>query len=117
MEIIKFKAIDQFSDGWIYAPAFFIDKDNNQGYLAWGIDHHHCVKKETVCQFTGIKDKLKNEIFQGDITDALEVVIFSNGSFRTTHKDDQTGGGLLTKRRANYIKIIGNIHTHHELLK
>ena len=67
MNEIKFRALDQFSDSWIYGQAFFVDSDNDQGYIANGISDHHCVKAESAGQYTGVNDSNGVEIFVGDI--------------------------------------------------
>lgn len=74
MRKIKFKAIDQFSDDFIIGQSFYIDSDNNQGYISDGIDRHYLVLKETICQYTGFKDKNGQEIYDGDIIGDWELV-------------------------------------------
>ena len=127
MERYKFRATDQFTDDFIYAPAFFIDRDNNQGYLAWGISDHHCVKKETVGQYTGLKDSNGIEIYEGDIINTCTgwrcVVVFKDGGF-CYERIDRHGfidyiffGGHSHLDTVLNCKIIGNIHQNPELLE
>lgn len=121
---IKFIAIDEFSDAFMYATAFFVDKDNNQGYLAWGIDNHHLVKKDTVGQFTGLKDKNGTEIYEGDIlnfgnNNPVEVV-FDNGSFNVF--DEPLGWDFdideyPVRTDFRYCEVIGNIYENPELIE
>lgn len=136
--VLKFRAIDQFSDEFIYGQAFFIDKDNNQGYISNGIDRHHCVKKETICQFTGLKDTKGNEIYENDIV-TLEIkgygmkpvhipflIVFNVDGFQGCNllkkkKDFVNGTFLKQPRRFNYkewnkLRVIGNIYHNPELI-
>lgn len=127
MKQILFRAIDEFSDEFIIWQSFFIDSDNDQGYIADGISDHHPVKKETVGQFIGLLDKNGNMIFDGDILDNSLVIkwnnlhncwgYFSKNGFKSEilseHQDEK---GNFIHAHINK-KIIGNIHQNPELLK
>lgn len=69
LQQLKFRAIDQFTDDFIFGQGFFIDSDNNQGYITNGVDRHHCVKKDTVNQFIFLKDSNEEEVYQNDIVE------------------------------------------------
>lgn len=78
---------------------------------------------EDIClmQYTGLKDKNGNEIYEGDILHhnvygTLEV-IFDDGSFKL--KDDfySCNDGIIKQKRIKYFEIIGNIYENLELLK
>lgn len=69
LQQIKFRAIDQFTDNFIFGQGFFIDSDNNQGYITNGVDRHHCVKKDTVNQFILLKDSNDEEVYLNDIVE------------------------------------------------
>lgn len=126
MRQILFRAIDEFSDEFIIGQSFFIDSDNNQGYIADGIDMHQLVKKETVGQYTGLVDKKGNMIFEGDILED-NLVIKWNSLHNCWGYFSKKGfeSGILSEHQDEkgrfihlYIskQIIGNIHQNPELL-
>ena len=136
METIKFRAIDQFGEDFIYGQAFFIDSDNGQGYISDGIDKHHCVKKETAGQSTGLKDKNKkgNEVYEDDCFEIIFWDVDKDKEIKVTgvvvsfmaqymikyihprYKDERFSN-LFEFLRDKNKEIIGDIHTTPELLK
>ena len=70
------------------------------------------VKEETICQFTGLFDKNRNKIFEGDILeiDVMKfTVVYLDGSFRLQFSNNKNRGQLY-QERCNEMIIIGNIH-------
>ena len=89
------------------------------------------VDPDTVGQFTGMEDKNRNKIFEGDlITNSLGynyTVEFENGSFQLFHtklkewNQKPLRWGLLSRafeiEERFLIEVIGNIHDNPELIK
>lgn len=119
MRKIKFRGKDRRTGEWFYGNLY--DKDT-RGRTHICTTERGCldIDLETVGQFTGLKDKNENEIYEGDIlgypedVDFLpETVIFKDGCFMV--KDDYTTiaiNAIDTEDRT----IIGNIHDNPELL-
>ena len=88
----------------------------------------NCIKSEddldVFMQYTGLKDKYSNEIYEGDIISQPYVdfgnnlstmigeVIYSRDSFVIDNKKDQTLEVVM-----GYCEVIGNIYENPELLK
>ena len=94
----------------------------------------HWVFSETVGQYTGLKDKNKKEICEGDIVDNGHTVIYTSSAHQFHYigivKFDVKQGCLVihntdgnTKRltaktvQTNKIKVLGNIYDNPELLE
>ena len=99
------------------------------------------VDRETVGQYTGMKDKNGKRIFEGDIirthyantiaTDFVEQVVFHNGRLTSLYKLHGPGNGkmfatlpdgvpYLPQEKTAYrgwCEVIGNIHDKPELLR
>ena len=114
MREILFRAKLKNESGWVYGDLVHNAFDGTFKIINTGIAIEGCypfdVNSETVGQFTGLLDKNGAKIFEGDKTDLGEIVIFSNGSFKTTYEGDTQGGGLLTEMRCKHITIIRTIH-------
>lgn len=93
------------------------------------IEDSYPVVTETVGQYTGVKDKDGEKIFEGDVTQYVGIfkkdiheITFNNGSFCTrdiirqeiygTSFDDGEFG-----MDGNTLEVIGNIHDNPELLE
>ena len=84
-----------------------------------------------VMQYTGLKDKNRKEIFEGDIIEVpedetfsqrtrlkksfLDVVIFKHGSFEASKSDFGYEGEDVI--HLNLCSVVGNIHENPELLE
>ena len=98
----------------IWSP---ITKDNGESYL-----YDYVVDPETVGQYTGLKDRHGQEIYEGDILRddemGLNVVRWEDGSFWLEMFYE--GNQSLMEHLSDYnevCEIIGNIYENPELLK
>ncbi len=123
--IIKFRAIDLFSD-FVYGQSFYIDKENNTGYIANGIDDYHPVKSETVGQFTGLVDKNGVEIYEGDFVihryskeeGKNDYIIFDTSTLSFMLNDMSYQDWATSEwYDIDNLEVIGNIYENPELLK
>ena len=126
---IKGKGTD-IENHYIMVPTFQ-SGIGNYDYMFYFTDVH--IDSETLCQFTGLKDKNGNRIWENDILHVVEKMgndVYHNGNLVSSprwinefnFKVEFTPGGLMnTKRFANApqieCEVIGNIFDKPELLK
>lgn len=132
---ILFRGYSKYGKGWLYGDLV----RNVEGDFAvrppYGMDmENRCdiyeVIPDTIEQYTGIKDKNGNRIFEGDILGDLKssVIGYVKGGVRGYcydviypkpihgEKDWSLYGTVVNDYKGN-VKIVGNIHDNPELLK
>ena len=128
MREIKFRGFNNFNNGWIYGSLVEIYEDCH--ILKEGktfFDRHTKVDKDSIGQYTGLKDKYNTEIYEGDI---LELTYFddSKAEMYVSYLDDLAKFILRDLKEQNKyfnieffdkenIEVIGNIFENKELLK
>lgn len=138
---IKFRAKRIDTGAWVYGDYFRTPlTDENSGaqpsagwYFLTG-ERRHCISSdgvvcvvdvETLGQFTGLFDRLKVGIYEGDLVEmehveavdkvTIGVIEYAGSEFIITTKVDREFG--LNNLAPLYIKIIGTIHDDPKLLE
>lgn len=123
MREIKFRAWSNFYNDWVES---FCIKD---GRVHLGNAVHYPgnqVSDAILMQYTGLKDKNGNEIYEGDIVhmysvmpgsdiDDIGIVKFIECAFLFEKADGSDGWSIFNE--ATEIEVVGNIYENPELLK
>ena len=125
IENIKFRGKSKKTVEWLYGdlirnvegafaivPPYEISMNNYY--------RNYVVDKETIGQYTGLKDKYGREIYEGDILYYRDAkfqthIVYHNGGFYFSH----FGGTTFTAigdHEINKFAVVGNIHDNPELL-
>lgn len=143
MREIKFRALQTLSGlvtkmypetkpKMIYGTGIFFDRYNtwlcsNDSYkcMAEGMEMH-IIQKETLGQYTGLKDKNGKKIYEGDICIVSlkffdikkdkSIVIFKDGQFVFQYGCTDEYVKSYNAWDVNSIEMIGNIYENHELI-
>lgn len=101
---IKFRAWDTYNKEWIYLEI----ENANQ---LWTDNWYTAEKLENLGQFTGLLDKHRNEVYEGD------VIKINNGSSHKKRAVKYTKGlHNVPLAKFTVFEIIGNIYENPELL-
>ena len=129
---ILFRGKLEYNGKWIYGDllqyengdvAIFGEKLSSFGYECTEMSKRDRVIPDTIGQYTGLKDKNGNKIFEGDILrlgDEFHYFIFNikYGSFVAASIKGGIGIRLFQRTITNCgYAIIGNIHDNPELLE
>jgi uncharacterized phage protein (TIGR01671 family) len=118
MRQIKFRGLRKDGKGWVYGDLLqwksrglcaIVPQEGNE----WSNPFDFEVRPETVGQFTGLKDKNGNEIWEGDrveISMLEKVVGYSEKYGGFTLNRIETGQIFVYNINSKVIEVRGNIH-------
>ena len=125
MRTIKFRGKDIANEEWIYGSLVTDGyKYHIVGELETEAHEYNEVEKETVGQFTGLKDSLGNDIYEGDLlsrnTGLTYQVYWNNNESgfnmkNTSWADDDCPMNFYNVE--GRFEVVGNIHDNPELNK
>jgi uncharacterized phage protein (TIGR01671 family) len=117
---IKFRAWDKLNKCWLeFGPGllnYFVAWKTHKEFEVSGRGHYE------ICQFTGLKDQNKKEIYELDIVKTYEneigEVIFDSGEFVIKISGDYYSFDDLWSLKYGYLfEVIGNVFENPELLE
>ena len=119
MREIKFKAKRTDGKGWVYGCLIDSGKGKHKSYFilpneAMSYDEFEEVITETVCQFTGLKDKNGVDVYDGDnlgnsFGGDIKTIEFNLGVFGYYPKDKRNFFSMINQNMDIY-NVISNIH-------
>jgi len=115
MREIRFRAWDKVENRGMFYGGFTVHATNGEIES----DFYNS-ENLIIMQFTGLKDKNGNDIYEGDIlgidNEVIAPVTFEDGSYQIISLREQ-GRSPLIQDRSKRLSIIGNIHQNPELLE
>jgi uncharacterized phage protein (TIGR01671 family) len=109
MRDIKFRAWDKVHSMMVEVAAIFTETGSVKGIYGKGSEIFMAHSNVVLMQFTGLRDRDRKEIYEGDILEGAENAV---------HWDEQAAHhdfGLLVGQLST-MKVIGNIYENPELL-
>jgi uncharacterized phage protein (TIGR01671 family) len=132
---IKFRGLDVMTGEWVFGSyvktAVGMHYIIPQNLIADAL-YQTKVDKETIGQYTGLKDKNGRKIYEGDIVEEsyfnplTEKMVIdryvvkyhdATGLYRLKHSSDRQGFDRFLWMLFKKIEVIGNIYEHSHLLK
>ena len=129
MRNIKFRGKTGTTEGkkWVYGYLYKIKSFFSEDYQYFIKNEHlqeTSVDEDTIGQYTGLKDKNRKEIYEGDIVKVftnkkwrIGKIIYEHSEFTidvTNNKDFKYGRTSIIE---NLTEVIGNIYDNPELLE
>ena len=120
---IKFRAKDVNTELWVYGDLVHNQKVTREGLEPRVMVGGYEVYKDTISQFTGLKDANEGDIYEGDILfDGLHywLVYFNQDecSFILEDLENECGqNGVLNASYAKKTEVVGNKFDNPKLLK
>ena len=111
MREITFRALDKDKKVWVYFSLLEVLS---------GVIREVDIDKDTISQYTGLKDKNGKEIYEGDIVDGgntIGEVVFQRGRFMPVYPDGCYDSWEANTMDSFEIQVIGNIYENPELIE
>lgn len=115
MREIKCRGYDDFDKEWIYGAYWYDSAVSDSFIIPYGRQATQ-VNQDTIGQSTGLNDKNKVEIYEGDIAVLrgwIKGIVFLNQSANKAAwnlKDIDNGNIITNIWDLDYFEVIGNIH-------